>query len=192
MRNSHSSSDTYCARLSSPHTRHQRRVSPHQSCPSGSSGCTTLTTNTKSRQTDKTTKGRYFTKPYEVLHGCAGGVPGGGWRVFHHGINVFVVCCWNLMFGSLRLPLLLLHVLQMICPLSRVLSPPRLTGVMWSASGLVGKSCVPQVMVVPQSGHSVWPCCRAWVMSLARQRRCAEDAVRLVCAITSPDLPLPL
>lgn len=87
------------------------------------------------------------------------------------------------MFGSLRLPLLLLHVLQMICPLSRVLSPPRLTGVMWSASGLVGRSCVSQVIVAPQSGHSVWPCCWAWVMSLARQRRWAEDAVRLVCAI---------
>jgi len=96
------------------------------------------------------------------------------------------------MFGSLRLPLLLLHVLQMICPLSRVLSPPLLTGVMWSASGLVGRSCVPQVMVAPQSGHSVWPCCRAWVMSLARQRRWAWLAVRLVCAITSPDLLWPL
>nr|DAX64007.1 MAG TPA: hypothetical protein [Caudoviricetes sp.] len=92
------------------------------------------------------------------------------------------------MFGSLRLPLLLLHVLQMICPLSRVLSPPRLTGVMWSASGLDGRSCVPQAIGVPQSGHSVWPCLRAWVMSLARQRRCAEDAVRLVCAIASPIL----
>ena len=90
------------------------------------------------------------------------------------------------MFGSLRLPLLLLHVLQMICPLSRVLSPPLLTGVMWSASGLVGRSCVFQVMVAPQSGHSVWPCCRAWVMSLALQRRCEADAVRLVCAITPP------
>lgn len=87
------------------------------------------------------------------------------------------------MFGSLRLPLLLLHVLQMICPLSRVLSPPRLTGVMWSASGLVGRSCVSQVMVTPQSGQVVWPCCLAWVMSLARQRRCAEDAVRLVRAM---------
>lgn len=96
------------------------------------------------------------------------------------------------MFGCVLLPLLLLHVLQMICPLSRVLSPPLLTGVMWSASGLVGRSWVFQVMVAPQSGHSVWPCCRAWVMSLARQRRCEADAVRLVCAITSPDLPLPL
>ena len=192
MRNSHSSSDTNPARGSSPHTRHQRRVSPHQSRLSGSSGCTTLTTNTKSRQTDKSTKGRYFTKPYEVLHACAGGVPGGGWRIFHHETSVFVVCCWNLMFGSLRLPLLLLHVLQMICPLSRVLSPPLLTGVMWSASGLVGRSCVFQVMVAPQSGHSVWPCCRAWVMSLARQRRWADDAVRLVCAITPPDLLWPL
>ena len=92
------------------------------------------------------------------------------------------------MFGSLRLPLLLLHVLQMICPLSRVLSPPLLTGVMWSASGLVGSWCVSQVMVTPQSGQVVWPCCWAWVMSLARQRRWAEDAVRLVCAITPPDL----
>jgi len=96
------------------------------------------------------------------------------------------------MFGSLRLPLLLLHVLQMIWPLSRVLSPPRLTGVMWSASGLVGSWCVSQVMVAPQSGHSVWPCLRAWVMSLARQRRWADDAVRLVCAITPPDLLWPL
>lgn len=96
------------------------------------------------------------------------------------------------MFGSLRLPLLLLHVLQMICPLSRVLSPPLLTGVMWSASGLVGSWCVFQVMVAPQSGHSVWPCCRAWVMSLARQRRWAWLAVRLVCAIASPDLLWPL
>lgn len=92
------------------------------------------------------------------------------------------------MFGSLRLPLLLLHVLQMICPLSRVLSPPLLTGVMWSASGLVGRSCVFQVMVAPQSGQVVCPCCLAWVMSLARQRRWADDAVRLVCAITPPDL----
>lgn len=90
------------------------------------------------------------------------------------------------MFGCVLLPLLLLHVLQMICPLSRVLSPPLLTGVMWSASGLVGRSCVSQVMVAPQSGHSVWPCLRAWVMSRARQRRWADDAVRLVCAITSP------
>ena len=90
------------------------------------------------------------------------------------------------MFGSLRLPLLLLHVLQMICPLSRVLSPPRLTGVMWSASGLVGSWCVSQVMAAPQSGHSVWPCCRAWVMSRCRQRRCEADAVRLVCAIMPP------
>jgi len=90
------------------------------------------------------------------------------------------------MFGCVLLPLLLLHVLQMICPLSRVLSPPLLTGVMWSASGLVGSWCVSQVMVAPQSGHSVWPCCRAWVISLARQRRWADDAVRLVCAITSP------
>lgn len=96
------------------------------------------------------------------------------------------------MFGSLRLPLLLLHVLQMICPLSRVLSPPLLTGVMWSASGLVGSWCVFQVMVAPQSGHSVWPCCRAWVMSRCRQRRCEADAVRLVCAMTSPDLLWPL
>lgn len=87
------------------------------------------------------------------------------------------------MFGSLRLPLLLLHVLQMICPLSRVLSPPLLTGVMWSASGLVGRSCVSQVMVAPHKGHSVWPCCLAWVMSRCRQRRWAADAVRLVCAI---------
>lgn len=92
------------------------------------------------------------------------------------------------MFGSLRLPLLLLHVLQMICPLSRVLSPPRLTGVMWSASGLVGSWCVPQAMVTPHKGHSVWPCCRAWVMSRCRQRRCEADAVRLVCAIASPIL----
>lgn len=90
------------------------------------------------------------------------------------------------MFGLLLLPLLLLHVLQMIWPLSRVLSPPLLTGVMWSASGLVGRSCVSQVMVTPQSGHSVWPCCLAWVMSRCRQRRCAADAVRLVCAITPP------
>lgn len=90
------------------------------------------------------------------------------------------------MFGCVLLPLLLLHVLQMIWPLSRVLSPPLLTGVMWSASGLVGSWCVSQVMVAPHKGHSVWPCCLAWVMSLARQRRCAEDAVRLVCAITSP------
>ncbi len=119
------------------------------------------------------------------------GVPGGGWRVFHHGINVFVVCCWNLMFGSLRLPLLLLHVLQMICPLSRVLSPPLLTGVMWSASGLVGSWWVPQAIWAPQSGHSVWPCCRAWVMSRCRQRRCEADAVRLVCAIASPILAYP-
>ena len=96
------------------------------------------------------------------------------------------------MFGSLLLPLLLLHVLQMICPLSRVLSPPLLTGVMWSASGLVGRSCVSQAIWAPQSGHSVWPCCRAWVMSLARQRRCEADAVRLVCAIASPDLLWPL
>lgn len=96
------------------------------------------------------------------------------------------------MFGSLRLPLLLLHVLQMICPLSRVLSPPLLTGVMWSASGLVGRSCVSQAIGVPQSGQVVWPCCRAWVMSLARQRRCEADAVRLVCAIMSPDLLWPL
>ena len=96
------------------------------------------------------------------------------------------------MFGSLLLPLLLLHVLQMICPLSRVLSPPLLTGVMWSASGLVGRSCVSQVMVAPQSGHSVWPCCWAWVMSRARQRRCEADAVRLVRPITSPDLLWPL
>ena len=102
---------------------------------------------------------------------------------FYHGINVFVVCCWNLMFGCVLLPLLLLHVLQMICPLSRVLSPPLLTGVMWSASGLVGSWWVSQVMVAPQSGHSVWPCCRAWVMSLARQRRCEADAVRLVRAM---------
>ena len=87
------------------------------------------------------------------------------------------------MFGSLRLPLLLLHVLQMICPLSRVLSPPLLTGVMWSASGLVGSWCVFQVMVTPQSGHSVWPCCRAWVMSRCRQRRWAWLAVRLVRAM---------
>lgn len=96
------------------------------------------------------------------------------------------------MFGSLRLPLLLLHVLQMICPLSRVLSPPRLTGVMWSASGLSGRSCVPQAIWVPQSGQTVWPCCVAWVMSLARQRRWAWLAVRLVRAIASPDLPWPL
>lgn len=88
------------------------------------------------------------------------------------------------MFGCVLLPLLLLHVLQMIWPLSRVLSPPRLTGVMWSASGLVGSWWVSQVMAAPQSGHSVWPCCWAWVMSRCRQRRCAEDAVRLVCAIT--------
>lgn len=87
------------------------------------------------------------------------------------------------MFGSLRLPLLLLHVLQMIWPLSRVLSPPRLTGVMWSASGLVGRSCVSQVMMTPQRGQVVWPCCRAWVMSLARQRRWAWLAVRLVRAM---------
>lgn len=93
------------------------------------------------------------------------------------------------MFGSLLLPLLLLHVLQMICPLSRVLSPPRLTGVMWSASGLVGRSCVSQVMATPQSGQETWPCLRACVMSLARQRRCAEDAVRLVCVIASPVHP---
>lgn len=73
-----------------------------------------------------------------------------------------------------------------------MLSPPRLTGVMWSASGLDGRSWVSQVMVAPQSGHSVWPCLRAWVMSLARQRRWAEDAVRLVCAITSPVLLWPL
>lgn len=92
------------------------------------------------------------------------------------------------MFGCVLLPLLLLHVLQMICPLSRVLSPPLLTGVMWSASGLVGRSCVSQVMVAPQSGHSVWPCFLAWVMSRCRQRRCAADAVRLVCAIASPIL----
>ena len=92
------------------------------------------------------------------------------------------------MFGCVLLPLLLLHVLQMICPLSRVLSPPLLTGVMWSASGLVGSWCVFQVMVAPQSGHSVWPCCRALVMSRCRQRRCAADAVRLVCAIASPIL----
>lgn len=90
------------------------------------------------------------------------------------------------MFGRVLLPLLLLHVLQMIWPLSRVLSPPLLTGVMWSASGLVGRSCVSQVMVAPHKGHSVWPCCRAWVMSRARHRRWAEDAVRLVCAITPP------
>lgn len=87
------------------------------------------------------------------------------------------------MFGCVLLPLLLLHVLQMICPLSRVLSPPRLTGVMWSASGLVGRSCVPQAIWAPQSGHSVWPCLRAWVMSLARQRRWAWLAVRLVRAM---------
>lgn len=87
------------------------------------------------------------------------------------------------MFGCVLLPLLLLHVLQMICPLSRVLSPPLLTGVMWSASGLVGSWWVFQVMVTPQSGHSVWPCCRAWVMSLARQRRWAWLAVRLVRAM---------
>lgn len=92
------------------------------------------------------------------------------------------------MFGSLRLPLLLLHVLQMICPLSRVLSPPLLTGVMWSASGLVGRSCVSQAISVPQSGQVVWPCWRAWVMSRCRQRRWAEDAVRLVCAIAPPIL----
>lgn len=92
------------------------------------------------------------------------------------------------MFGSLRLPLLLLHVLQMIWPLSRVLSPPLLTGVMWSASGDDGRSCVSQVMATPHKGHSVWPCCRAWVMSRCRQRRWAEDAVRLVRAITSPIL----
>lgn len=97
-----------------------------------------------------------------------------------------MVCCWSLMFGCVLLPLLLLHVLQMIWPLSRVLSPPRLTGVMWSASGLVGRSYVSQVMVAPHKGHSVWPCCRAWVMSRCRQRRCAADAVRLVCAIASP------
>ncbi|USN17879.1 HNH endonuclease [Propionibacterium phage PaP11-13] len=90
------------------------------------------------------------------------------------------------MFGCVLLPLLLLHVLQMICPLSRVLSPPLLTGVMWSASGLVDRSCVSQARVAPQSGHSVWPCCLAWVMSRCRQRRCAADAVRLVCAIASP------
>lgn len=92
------------------------------------------------------------------------------------------------MFGCVLLPLLLLHVLQMIWPLSRVLSPPLLTGVMWSASGDDGRSCVSQVMVAPHKGHSVWPCLRAWVMSLARQRRCAADAVRLVCAIASPIL----
>lgn len=92
------------------------------------------------------------------------------------------------MFGSLRLPLLLLHVLQMIWPLSRVLSPPRLTGVMWSASGLVGRSWVSQAISVPQSGQVVCPCLRAWVMSRARHRRWAEDAVRLVRAITSPIL----
>ena len=92
------------------------------------------------------------------------------------------------MFGCVLLPLLLLHVLQMIWPLSRVLSPPLLTGVMWSASGLVGRSCVSQVMVAPHKGHSVWPCCLAWVMSRARHRRWAEDAVRLVCAIASPIL----
>ena len=92
------------------------------------------------------------------------------------------------MFGCVLLPLLLLHVLQMICPLSRVLSPPLLTGVMWSASGLVGRSCVSQVMVTPQSGQTVWPCRWAWVMSLARQRRWAWLAVRLVCAIASPIL----
>lgn len=114
------------------------------------------------------------------------GCPRRGLGVCHHGINVFVVCCWSLMFGSLRLPLLLLHVLQMIWPLSRVLSPPLLTGVMWSASGLVGRSCVSQVMAVPHKGHSVCPCCRAWVMSRARHRRWAADAVRLVCAITPP------
>lgn len=90
------------------------------------------------------------------------------------------------MFGSLRLPLLLLHVLQMIWPLSRVLSPPLLTGVMWSASGDDGRSCVSQVISAPQSGQVVCPCCRAWVMSRARHRRWAEDAVRLVCAIASP------
>lgn len=90
------------------------------------------------------------------------------------------------MFGCVLLPLLLLHVLQMIWPLSRVLSPPLLTGVMWSASGLVGRSCVSQAISVPQSGQVVWPCCRAWVMSRCRQRRWAEDAVRLVCAITPP------
>ena len=170
---------THATNDASPHTNHETQeaqAAPHSP------------TNTKSRQTDKSTKGRYFTKPYEVLHACAGGVPGGGWRFCHHGINVFVVCCWNLMFGCVLLPLLLLHVLQMICPLSRVLSPPLLTGVMWSASGLVGRSCVSQVMVAPQSGHSVWPCFLAWVMSRCRQRRCAADAVRLVCAIASPIL----
>ena len=108
--------------------------------------------------------------------------------VFHHETSVFVVCCWSFMFGSLRLPLLLLHVLQMIWPLSRVLSPPLLTGVMWSASGLVGRSCVSQSMVTPQSGQVVCPCLRACVMSRCRQRRCAADAVRLVCAIASPIL----
>ena len=92
------------------------------------------------------------------------------------------------MFGSLLLPLLLLHVLQMIWPLSRVLSPPRLTGVMWSASGLVGRLCVSQVISAPQSGQATWPCCLAWVMSRCLQRRWAADAVRLVCAIT-PQLP---
>lgn len=92
------------------------------------------------------------------------------------------------MFGCVLLPLLLLHVLQMIWPLSRVLSPPLLTGVMWSASGLVGRSCVSQVMVTPHKGHSVWPCCLAWVMSRCRQRRWAWLAVRLVCAIASPIL----
>ncbi|ASJ79897.1 hypothetical protein [Propionibacterium phage PacnesP1] len=122
------------------------------------------------------------------MHGCAGGGPGGGWRVCHHETNVFVVCCWNRMFGCVLLPLLLLHVLQMIWPLSRVLSPPLLTGVMWSASGDDGRSCVSQVMATPQRGQETWPCCRAWVMSRCRQRRCAADAVRLVCAIASPIL----
>lgn len=94
------------------------------------------------------------------------------------------------MFGCVLLPLLLLHVLQMIWPLSRVLSPPRLTGVMWSASGDDGRSCVSQAISAPQSGQATCPCCLAWVMSRARHRRCAEDAVRLVCAIAPPD-PLP-
>lgn len=92
------------------------------------------------------------------------------------------------MFGCVLLPLLLLHVLQMIWPLSRVLSPPLLTGVMWSASGDDGRSCVSQAISVPQSGQVVCPCLRACVMSRARHRRWAEDAVRLVCAIT-PQLP---
>ena len=48
---------------------------------------------------------------------------------------------------------------------------------------------MPQAIWAPQSGHSVWPCLRAWVMSLARQRRCEADAV---CAIMSPDLLWPL